>query len=169
MATNTFGGVVRSYGGRSRRDGVIPGGFLHTVLVSGAANATAGTADAQARLGSLTTEVLFQAADDSTNPLFVLPKGAIPVWFSIITGTAAGTSPLIQIGTNADPNGFKASKDPNNENLMDMMDGALIVATGLTADFQVEIAKLSGTVPAETVQMLFAYYVYDAGLPGERQ
>lgn len=167
MATTTFSGIVRSYGGRSK-GAVSPGGILHTVLVSGMANSTAGTDDAKARIGSLTSESDFQAATDGTNPLFVLPKGAIPVWFTIVDGTAAGTSPLIQIGTTADPNGFKASKDPNDENLMDMMNGALIVPTGLTDDFQVEIAKLSGTVPAETVEILFAYAVYDTGLPGER-
>jgi hypothetical protein len=167
MGTTTFTGKVRSYGG-ARKGSVIPGGFLHTVLVSGMANATAGTDDAKARVGALANETDFQAATDATNPLFVLPEGAIPVWFSIVSGTAAGTSPAIQIGTPADPNGFKTTKDPNDEHLMDMMNGALVVPAGITADSQVSIAKLSGTVPPETVQLLFAYAVYDNGLPGER-
>ena len=155
MATNTFSGLVRSYGGRSK--GVVsPGVLTMSVLVSGDSAQTSGGDAARMRIGSSAT----------AGELFVLPKGAIPIQVvCTVVGTASDT---VDIGTSADPNGFFVGAPTHTLGTITGANGALVTASGITDDAQVYIDANAGS-PTGTVSFVFTYTIVDDGLSGEQQ
>ena len=93
MATNTFQGIVRSYGGADKGDGVTPGVVTLSETISFSPTATGAT---NVRIGT----------SSSAGELFTLPAGAVPISFLSLGGAAGGTSPTVDIGSSADPDGF---------------------------------------------------------------
>lgn len=156
MATNTFSGIVRSYGGRSK--GVVsPGVLTMSVLISGDSAQADPTADAaRMRIGTSAT----------TGELFVLPKGAIPIsCVSLGGGTASDT---VDIGTAADGNGFFVGISSVTVGTTSTPTGALVLNTGVPADVQVTIDANAGS-PTGTASFVFMYTVFDNGKDGSTQ
>ncbi len=155
MATTTFSGVARSYGGRNK--GVVsPGVLTMSVNVSGDSAQTSGGDAARMRIGSSAT----------TGELFVLPKGAIPIQ---VVCTVAGTaSDTVDIGTSADPDGFFVGAPTHTKGTITGASGALVTAAGITSDQQVYIDANAGS-PTGTVTFIFTYTVVDNGRSGESQ
>jgi len=155
MATTTFGGVTRSYGGGSK--GVVsPGVLTMSVIVSGDSAQAAGGDAARMRIGASAT----------AGELFVLPKGAIPIQ---VVCTVAGTaSDTVDIGTSGDPNGFFVGAPTHTKGTITGAAGALVVAGGTTENAQVYIDANAGS-PTGTVSFVFTYTMADNGKSGALQ
>ena len=155
MATNTFSGVVRSYGGRSK--GVVsPGVLTMSVIVSGDSSQTTVVDAARMRIGASAT----------AGELFVLPKGAIPIQVvCTVAGTATDT---VDIGTSGDTDGFFVGAPTHTKGTITSAAGALVVAGGTTSDGQVYIKRNGGTATG-IVSFVFTYTIFDNGKAGESQ
>tara|TARA_R110002167_G_scaffold1385_7_gene6345 strand:- start:2522 stop:2992 length:471 start_codon:yes stop_codon:yes gene_type:complete len=156
MATTTFSGVARSYGGRSK--GVVsPGVLTMSVTISGDSAQADPTADAsRMRIGTSAT----------SGELFVLPKGAIPTsCVSLGGGTASDT---VDIGTAADGNGFFVGISSVTVGTTSTPTGALVLNDGVPADVQVTIDANAGS-PTGTASFVFMYTVADNGKSGALQ
>ena len=155
MATTTFSGVARSYGGRSK--GVVsPGVLTMSVIVSGDSAQASGEPAARMRIGSSATE----------GELFVLPKGAIPI--QVVCNVAGTALDTVDIGTSDDPDGFFVGAPTDAVGTITGANGALVTAAGITDDAQVYIDANAGD-PTGTVSFVFTYTVVDDGLSGEPQ
>ena len=96
MATTTFQGVTRSYGGGKKKD-VSPGVLTMSVVASYLASSTDATvATANLRIGTSST----------VGEFFVLPKGAIPISVMPVNASVGGSTPTTDIGSAVDPDGF---------------------------------------------------------------
>ena len=156
MATSTFTGIVRSYGGR-RKGVVSPGVLPMSVIVSGDSAQGDPTADAaRMRIGTSAT----------TGALFVHPKGAVPIMcVSLGGGTDSDT---VDIGTAADGNGFFVGISSVTKGTTSTPTGDLVLNTGVPADVQVTIDANAGS-PTGTASFIFVYTVVDTGIAGEAQ
>jgi hypothetical protein len=156
MATTTFQGKVRSYGGQDKSSGATPGVVLLSEVISFNAAATAGSLT-PVRIGTSAT----------AGNQFVLPKGAIPVSFTVVVpSTGAGST--VDIGTTADVDGFFNEVASVTKGSIKGADGALVVAGGIPANATVA-ASVGGTAGTGTVTGVFTYTVVDNAVAGEAQ
>jgi hypothetical protein len=156
MATTSFQGIVRSYGGQDKSSGVTPGVLLLSEVIS--FNAAAAAVDlTPVRIGTSAT----------AGSTFVLPAGAIPVSFSVIIAST-GASSTVDIGTTADVDGFFNEVASVTKGTLKGADGALVTAVGITANATVA-ASVGATAGTGTVTGVFTYTVVDNARAGESQ
>ena len=93
MATTSFQGIVRSYGGQDKSV-TTPGVVVLSEVIS---------FDAAAAAASFTPVRIGTSA--SAGATFILPKGAIPISFTVVVASS-GASSTVDIGTTADVDGF---------------------------------------------------------------
>jgi len=123
MATTTFQGIVRSYGGGIKGTHT-PTPVTQSVQISFDPTASSAT---NVRIGTSAT----------AGETLTLPAGAIPISFMTIGGSAGGTNPTIDIGSSGDPDGLFNEVDCDTKGSLKGADGALAVAGGLAASITV--------------------------------
>ena len=156
MATTSFQGIVRSYGGQDKSSGVTPGVLLLSEVISFNAAATA-VSLTPVRIGTSAT----------AGSTFVLPAGAIPVSFSVVAASTGGGS-TVDIGTTADVDGFFNEVASATKGTLKGADGALVIPAGIPANATVA-ASVGAGAGTGTVTGVFTYTVVDNSKPGEGQ
>ena len=155
MATTSFQGIVRSYGGQDKSV-TTPGVVVLSEVISFDAAATA-VSLTPVRIGTSAT----------TGATFVLPKGAIPISFTVVVASS-GASSTVDIGTTADVDGFFNEVASVTKGTIKGADGALVVAGGIPANATVA-ASVGATAGTGTVTGVFTYTIADNAQPGESQ
>ena len=156
MATTSFQGIVRSYGGQDKSSGVTPGVLLLSEVIS--FNAAAAAVDlTPVRIGTSAT----------AGNQFVLPKGAIPVSFSVVAAST-GASSTVDIGTTADVDGFFNEVASVTKGTIKGADGALVIPAGIPVNATVA-ASVGATAGTGTVTGVFTYTIVDNAKAGESQ
>jgi hypothetical protein len=155
MATTSFQGIVRSYGGQDK-SATTPGVVVLSETIS---------FDAAATAVSLTPVRIGTSA--STGATFILPKGAIPISFSVVVASS-GAGSTVDIGTTADVDGFFNEVTSVTKGSINGAGGALVVAGGIPANATVA-ASVGATAGTGTVTGVFTYTIVDNAQPGESQ
>ena len=155
MATTSFQGIVRSYGGQDKSV-TTPGVVVLSETIS---------FDAAATAVSLTPVRIGTSA--STGATFILPKGAIPISFSVVVASS-GASSTVDIGTTDDVDGFFNEVTSVTKGSINGAGGALVVAGGIPANATVA-ASVGATAGTGTVTGVFTYTIVDNAQPGESQ
>jgi hypothetical protein len=155
MATTSFQGIVRSYGGQDKSV-TTPGVVVLSEVIS---------FDAAATAVSLTPVRIGTSA--SAGATFVLPKGAIPISFTVVVASS-GASSTVDIGTTADVDGFFNEVTSVTKGSINGAGGALVVAGGIPANATVA-ASVGATAGTGTVTGVFTYTIVDNAQPGESQ
>jgi len=156
MATTSFQGIVRSYGGQDKSSGVTPSNVILSAIVS---FNPVGASAVAVRVGTSATSV----------EIFKLPKGAVPTQFISLGGATGGTNPTVDIGTAADPDGFFNELDADLKGAVKGADGALAIGTGVPANVQVTANQGSSAATGGTVTGTFHYTMVDNARAGESQ
>ena len=156
MATTSFQGIIRSYGGQDKSSGVTPSNVILSAIIS--FNPVGATAVA-VRVGTSAT----------SGEIFKLPKGAVPTQFISLGGATGGTNPTVDIGTAADPDGFFNELDADLKGAVKGADGALAIGTGVPANVQVTANEGSSAATGGTVTGTFHYTMVDNARAGESQ
>jgi len=149
MATTSFQGVTRSYGGGKKKN-VAPGVLTMAVqccAVSGA--------------GALVP--LKVGRDPAVGVNFVLPKGAVPL--SLVS--MGGGTGAVMVGTAADGDGFFTTISIATIGTTSTPLGALVGSEGIAADVQVTMSDIA--TPSGTAELVFTYTVADNGKDGSIQ
>jgi hypothetical protein len=155
MATTSFQGIVRSYGGQDKSV-TTPGVVVLSEVISFNAAATA---------VSLTPVRIGTSA--SAGATFILPKGAIPISFTVVVASS-GADSTVDIGTTADVDGFFNEVTSVTKGSINGAGGALVVAGGIPANATVA-ASVGATAGTGTVTGVFTYTIVDNAQPGESQ
>jgi hypothetical protein len=155
MATTSFQGIIRSYGGQDKSV-TTPGVVVLSETIS---------FDAAATAVSLTPVRIGTSA--STGARFILPKGAIPISFTVVVASS-GAGSTVDIGTTADVDGFFNEVASVTKGSIKGADGALVVAGGIPANATVA-ASVGATAGTGTVTGVFTYTIVDNAQPGESQ
>ena len=155
MATTSFQGIVRSYGGQDKSV-TTPGVVVLSETIS---------FDAAASAASLTPVRIGTSA--SAGARFILPKGAIPISFSVVVASS-GASSTVDIGTTADVDGFFNEVTSVTKGSINGAGGALVIAGGIPANATVA-ASVGATAGTGTVTGVFTYTIVDNAQPGESQ
>jgi hypothetical protein len=153
MATSTFQGKIRSYGGQDKSSSATPG----VVVLSEVISFNAAGSNVAVRIGTSAT----------AGNTFTLPVGAVPISFSVV-GVSTGAGSTCDVGSTADPDGFFNEIATVTKGTLKGADGALVVAGGITANTQVT-ASAGATAGTGTVTGVFTYAVVDNGTVGEAQ
>jgi hypothetical protein len=155
MATTSFQGIVRSYGGQDKSV-TTPGVVVLSEVISFNAAATA-VSLTPVRIGTSAT----------TGATFVLPKGAVPISFTVVAAST-GAGSTVDIGTTADVDGFFNEVASATKGTIKGADGALVVVGGIPANATVA-ASVGATAGTGTVTGVFTYTIVDNAQPGESQ
>ena len=156
MATTSFQGIIRSYGGQDKSSGVTPSNVnLSAIYTFNPVGATA----VPLRVGTSAT----------TGVIFKLPKGAVPNSFISLGGATGGTNPTVDIGTAADPDGFFNELDADLKGASQSGAGALVIGTGVPANVEVTGNQGSSAATGGTVTGTFFYTMVDNARAGESQ
>ena len=156
MATTSFQGIIRSYGGQDKSSGVTPSNVNLSAVVS--FNPVGATAVA-VRVGTSAT----------AGEIFTLPKGAVPNSFISLGGATGGTNPTVDIGTAADPDGFFTELDADLKGASATGVGPLVIATGVPANVEVTGSQGGSAATGGTVTGTFHYTMVDNARAGESQ
>ena len=155
MATTSSQGIVRSYGGQDK-SATTPGVVVLSEVISFDA-AAAAVSLIPVRIGTSAT----------AGNTFTLPKGAIPISFTVVV-PSTGASSTVDIGTTADVDGFFNEVASVTKGTIKGADGALVVAGGITVNSTVA-ASVGATAGTGTVTGVFTYTIVDNAQPGESQ
>ena len=150
MANTTFQGVVRSYGGGDKGS-VTPGVVTQSVTISFDPTATGATA---VKIGT----------SSSTGENFVLPAGAVPISLLSLGGAAGGTSPTVDIGSSADPDGFFNEVDCDTKGVLKGADGALVDGDGVAAATTVTGNVGASAATSGTFTGVFTFVMFNNGV-----
>jgi hypothetical protein len=156
MATTSFQGIIRSYGGQDKSSGVTPSNVILSAIIS---FNPVGASAVAVRVGTSAT----------SGEIFKLPKGAVPTQFISLGGATGGTNPTVDIGTAADPDGFFNELDADLKGAVKGADGALAIGTGVPANVQVTANQGSSAATGGTVTGTFHYTMVDNARAGESQ
>ena len=150
---STFQGYVRTYGGQDRNSGVTPGTLVASEVITFLCSTATATA-------------VSVGATVNANAPFVLPQGAIPTNFIVLTAAGTTTTATVNFGSAANATSIA-------ENLVvgvraaALMTGSSVVATGLTANTTV-FANVGTTAGSGNVTGVFVYTFADkTAQPGE--
>jgi len=150
---STFQGYVRTYGGQDKSSGVTPGVLVASEVITFLSSTTTATA-------------VSVGATVNANAPFVLPQGAIPLSFAVLSTSAGGATTTINLGTAANSTGF-AQNLVSGAKGINALTGTLVVAAGLTANSTV-VANVGSTAGTGNVSGVFTYTFADAtAKPGE--
>ena len=155
MATTTFQGIVRSYGGQDKSSGVTASNVNLSAVVS---FNPVGASAVPLRVGTSAT----------SGEIFTLPKGAVPNSFISLGGATGGTNPTVDIGTAADLDGFFPELDADLKGASATAVGALVVGTGVPANVVVTGNQGGSAATGGTVTGTFFYTMVDSAEPGEQ-
>ena len=153
MATNTFQGKMRTYGGQDKSSGVTPAVLTVSEVI--AFDPTNTTASVAVKVGTSTA---------STAKDFVLPAGAVPISFTSLGGATGGTTPTGDIGSAADSDGFFNEVDVDTKGTITGANGALSVGTGITGNTTVTAIAGSSAATGGTCVGIFTYTIADSGV-----
>jgi hypothetical protein len=155
MATTSFQGIIRSYGGQDKSV-TTPGVVVLSEVIS--FNAAAAAVNlTPVRIGTSAT----------AGATFILPKGAIPISFTVVVASS-GAGSTVDIGTTADVDGFFNEVASVTKGSIKGADGALVIAGGIPANATVA-ASVGATAGTGTVTGVFTYTIVDNAQPGESQ
>ena len=153
MGKSTFQGYVRTYGGQDRNSGVTPGTLVASEVITFLSSTATATA-------------VSVGATVNANAPFVLPQGAIPTNFIVLTAAGTTTTATVNFGSAANTTSIA-------ENLVVgvraavLMTGSSVVATGLPANTTV-FANVGTTAGSGNVTGVFVYTFADkTAQPGE--
>lgn len=153
MGKSTFQGYVRTYGGQDKSSGVDPGVLIASTVITFLASTTTATA-------------VSVGATVNANASFVLPQGAIPLNFTVLSTSAGGATTTINLGTAANSTGF-ANNLVSGAKGLTALTGTLVTAAGLTANTTV-VGSVGSTAGTGNVSGVFTYTFADGtGQPGE--
>jgi hypothetical protein len=153
MGKSTFQGYVRTYGGQDKSSGVDPGVLIASTVITFLASTTTATA-------------VSVGATVNANASFVLPQGAIPLNFAVLSTSAGGATTTINLGTAANSTGF-AQNLVSGAKGVNALTGALVTAIGITANATV-VGSVGSTAGTGNVSGVLTYTFADGtGQPGE--
>ena len=150
---STFQGYVRTYGGQDKSSGVAPGVLVASEVITFLSSTATATA------------VSIGATVNSNVP-FILPAGAIPLSFAVLSTSAGGATTTINLGSAANSTGF-AQNLVSGAKGVNSLTGTLVVAAGISANTTV-VASVGSTAGTGNVSGVFTYTFADGtGQPGE--
>lgn len=149
MATTTFQGIVRSYGGGGKGT-VTPGVMVESVQFACDPTATGAT---NVRIGT----------SSSTGNTLTIPAGAIIMSVQTIQAGTGGTNPTIDIGTSADDDGIFNELPVDVVGEITGANGALCVAGGLVDNATVQAKVGASAATGGTFVGLMTYAMADNG------
>jgi hypothetical protein len=150
---STFQGYVRTYGGQDKSSGVAPGVLVASEVITFLSSTATATAV------SIGTAI-------NTNAPFVLPAGAIPLNFAVLSTSAGGATTTINLGSAANSTGF-AQNLVSGAKGVNALTGTLVVGAGLSANTTV-VGSVGSTAGTGNVTGVFTYTFADGtGQPGE--
>jgi len=150
---STFQGYVRTYGGQDKSSGVDPGVLVASTLITFLSSTTTATA------------VSVGATVNSLAP-FVLPQGAIPLSFAVLSTSGGGATTTVNLGSAGSTTGIANNLVTGAKGVV-ALTGTLVVAAGLTANTTV-VGSVGSTAGTGNVSGIFTYTFNDGtGKPGE--
>ena len=150
---STFQGYVRTYGGQDKSSGVTPGVLIASEVITFLASTTTATA------------VSVGATVNSLAP-FVLPQGAIPLSFAVLTTSGGGATTTVNLGSAGSTTGIANNLVTGAKGVV-ALTGTLVVAAGLTANTTV-VGSVGSTAGTGNVTGVFTYTFADGtAQPGE--
>jgi predicted hotdog family 3-hydroxylacyl-ACP dehydratase len=153
MGKSTFQGYVRTYGGQDRSSGVTPGTLVASEVITFLSSTATATA-------------VSVGATVNANAPFVLPAGAIPLSFAVLSTSAGGATTTVNLGSAANSTGI-ANNLVTGARAVVALTGALVVASGLTANTTV-VGSVGSTAGTGNVTGVFTYTFADGtAQPGE--
>jgi predicted hotdog family 3-hydroxylacyl-ACP dehydratase len=150
---STFQGYVRTYGGQDRNSGVTPGTLIASEVITFLSSTATATA-------------VSVGATVNANAPFVLPQGAIPTNFIVLTAAGTTTSATINFGSAANATSIAQNLVVGARAAV-LMTGASVIATGIPANTTV-VANVGTTAGTGNVTGVFVYTFADqTAQPGE--
>ena len=149
MAKTTFQGVVRSYGGANKHNST-PGVMVQSVQFSCDPTATGAT---NVRIGT----------SSSAGQTLILPAGAIIMSVQTIGVAAGGSSPTVDLGSSADPDGIINELPVDVKGEITGANGALVIAGGLAASTTVTANVGASAATSGTFTGVLTYAMADDG------
>jgi hypothetical protein len=150
---STFQGYVRTYGGQDKSSGVDPGVLVASTLITFLSSTTTATA-------------VSVGATVNANAPFVLPQGAIPLSFAVLSTSAGGATTTVNLGSAGSTTGIANNLVTGAKGVV-ALTGTLVVAAGLTANTTV-VGSVGSTAGTGNVSGVFTYTFADAtAKPGE--
>jgi predicted hotdog family 3-hydroxylacyl-ACP dehydratase len=150
---STFQGYVRTYGGEDRNSGVTPGTLIASEVITFLSSTATATA-------------VSVGATVNANAPFVLPQGAIPTNFIVLTAAGTTTTATINFGSAANATSIAENLVVGAKAAV-LMTGASVIATGLPANTTV-VANVGSTAGSGNVTGVFVYTFADqTAQPGE--
>ena len=150
---STFQGYVRTYGGQDKSSGVNPGVLVASTLITFLSSTTTATA-------------VSVGATVNANAPFVLPQGAIPLSFAVLSTSAGGATTTVNLGSAGSTTGIANNLVTGAKGVV-ALTGTLVVAAGLTANTTV-VGSVGSTAGTGNVSGIFTYTFNDGtGKPGE--
>jgi len=150
---STFQGYVRTYGGQDKSSGVDPGVLVASTLITFLSSTTTATA-------------VSVGATVNANAPFVLPQGAIPLSFAVLTTSGGGATTTVNLGSANSTTGIANNLVTGAKGVV-ALTGTLVVAAGLTANTTV-VGSVGSTAGTGNVSGIFTYTFNDGtGKPGE--
>ena len=150
---STFQGYVRTYGGQDKSSGVDPGVLIASTLITFLSSTATATA-------------VSVGATVNANAPFVLPQGAIPLSFAVLSTSAGGATTTVNLGSAGSTTGIANNLVTGAKGVV-ALTGTLVVAAGLTANTTV-VGSVGSTAGTGNVSGIFTYTFNDGtGKPGE--
>ena len=150
---STFQGYVRTYGGQDKSSGVDPGVLVASEVITFLSSTTTATA-------------VSIGATVNANVPFVLPQGAIPLSFAVLTTSGGGATTTVNLGSAGSTTGIANNLVTGAKGVV-ALTGTLVVAAGLTANTTV-VGSVGSTAGTGNVSGIFTYTFNDGtGKPGE--
>jgi hypothetical protein len=157
---STFQGIVRTYGGQYKEQGTTPAVLVASQVVSFTCSTTVATPLA---IGSTAS------GGTGAGPNLVLPAGAIPLSFQVITA-GSGATATADFGTIAGTTNVAASTSIGNEIVIGttgikVFNGTAVSASGLSANATV-YSNVGATAGTGTVTGVFTWTFSDNAQDG---
>jgi predicted hotdog family 3-hydroxylacyl-ACP dehydratase len=150
---STFQGYVRTYGGVDKSSGVTPGTLIASEVITFLSSTATATA-------------VSVGATVNANAPFVLPQGAIPTNFIVLTAAGTTATATINFGSAANATSIAQNLVVGARAAV-LMTGASVIATGLPANTTV-VANVGSTAGSGNVTGVFVYTFADqTAQPGE--
>jgi len=150
---STFQGYVRTYGGQQKESGVSAGTLIASEVITFLSSTTTATA-------------VSIGATVNANAPFVLPQGAIPLNFVVLTAAGTTTTATVNFGSAGSTTGIANNLVVGAKGAVSMT-GTLVVAAGLTANTTV-VSSVGTTAGTGNVTGVFSYTFADGtAQPGE--
>ena len=153
MAKSTFQGYVRTYGGQDRSSGVTPGTLIASEVITFLSSTATATA-------------VSVGATVNANAPFILPAGAIPLNFAVLTAAGTTATATVLLGTAANASCIANNLVVGARGVV-ALTGSSVVASGFSANVTV-VGSVGSTAGSGNVTGVFTYTFADGtAQPGE--